>query len=424
MLIGRENDGRLRILVLGYLVRGPLGGLAWHHFQYVLGLHRMGHEVWFLEDSGDYPACYDPSRQLTDADPSYGLAFTQRLFQRHDLQEQWAYYDAHAGRWLGPAAGRLPALCASADLLLNISGINPLRPWVTEVPVRALIDTDPAFVQVRHLTDPDARTLADQHTHFFTFAENYGLADCTVPDDGYPWQPTRQPVVLDCWEATAGPADGRYTTVMQWDSYAKLEFQGRRFGMKAESFDPYVGLPGQVGGGLELALGSPNAPRDLLIDHGWHLRDPFEVTRDPWVYQDYLRSSKAEFSVAKHGYVATHSGWFSERSACYLASGRPALVQDTGFSRHLPTGEGLLTFTMLDEAVAGLEAINADYMRHCTAARALAEEQFNADQVLEALLEHCAHAPESGQRQACTAESPAPDLAVDPDPDERTPCVT
>jgi hypothetical protein len=361
--------------------------MAWHHLQYVLGLARLGHDAYFVEDSDDYPSCYDPSRHVTDADPAYGLAFAAAAFGRVGLADRWAYYDAHTGQWLGPAAGRVRGVLATADVVLNVSGVNPLRPWLAAVPVRVLIDTDPAFTQIRHLTDPAAHAQAAEHTAFFTFGENIPAGRSAVPDDGFAWRPTRQPVVLGEWPVTPGPAAGTFTTVMQWDSYPAREYGGRRYGMKAESFGPYLDLPTRAGAAFELALGSASAPRDRLRGHGWALQDPLAVTRDPWAYQDYIRASKAEFAVAKHGYVAGRTGWFSERTACYLASGRPALVQDTGFTDLLPDGAGLLAFGSPEEAVAGAAAIGGRYESHCRAARAVAEECFDAEKVLTRLLD-------------------------------------
>jgi hypothetical protein len=378
---------RLRIVVLGYLVRGPLGGLAWHHLQYLLGLAQLGHEVLFVEDSDDYPSCYDPSRNVVDTDPGYGLRFAARTLDRLGLGERWAYHDAHTGRWLGPAAGWALRYCSEAELLLNVSGVNPIRDWLGGIPARVLVDTDPVFTQIRHLSDPAARELAQRHTAFFSFGENIGREGCSVPDDGFPWQPTRQPVVLDAWPVSEGPAGGRFTTVMQWDSYPAREHGGRRYGMKSASFAPYLDLPGRVAPVLELAVGSESAPRDLLREHGWAVRDPLEPTRDPWTYQQYIQESSAEFSVAKHGYVVSRSGWFSERSAAYLASGRPVVTQETGFSTWLPTGSGVVSFDTFDEARQGIEEVRHRYAFHCRAAREVAEESFDARTVLTGMLE-------------------------------------
>jgi hypothetical protein len=376
----------LRIVVLGYLIRGPLGGLAWHHLQYVAGLARLGHDVWFVEDSDDYPSCYDPLRDVTDADPAYGLGFAKQAFGAVGLPERWAYNDAHCLGWLGPAGVRAEAICRSADVVLNLSGLNPLRPWVENVPTRVYVDTDPGFTQVRHLLDPGARERAAAHTAFFTFAENVG-GSALLPEDGFPWQPTRQPVVLDLWPETRPPADGAFTTVMLWDSYPAVEIDGLTLGLKSESFAPFLGLPALAKTPLELALGGATAPRESLSGHGWRVLDSREPTRTLESYQRYLRASRGEFSVAKHGYVVTRSGWFSERSANYLATGRPVVAQDTGFSEVLPVGEGLLAFTSLDEAVDAIADAELRYAVHQRAARSIASAFFGSDHVLADLLE-------------------------------------
>jgi hypothetical protein len=378
---------RLRIIVAGYIVRGPLGGLVWHHLQYVLGLRRLGHDVYFIEDSEDFASCYDPERDLMDTDPKYGLRFAADTFAAVGVGDCWAYHDSHTRNWHGPAAGRILDACAGADLLLNLSVANPLRPWLRDIPVRCLVDTDPVFTQIRHLSDPQALAQARQHQVFFSFAENLGTGRAAVPDDGLPWRPTRQPVVLDAWPVGPGPAGGKFTTVMQWDSYPARNWRGVRYGMKSASFEPYLDLPEQAGPVFEMAVGSPTAPRDFLRSKGWAMRDPLAVTRDPWTYQRFLQDSKAEFTVAKHGYVVSRSGWFSERSAAYLASGRPVVSQDTGFSDWLPADEGVLPFTTPAEALAAVEAVNRRYAAHCAAARALAAEYFDARKVLPALLE-------------------------------------
>jgi hypothetical protein len=265
--------------------------------------------------------------------------------------------------------------------------VNPLRPWLARIPARALIDTDPVFTQLRHLRDAEALAEAERHTAFFSFGENLGRPGCSAPEDGLDWRPSRQPVVLDAWTVTPGPSRGAFTTVMQWESYPAIHHAGRRYGVKAASFEPYVDLPRRTGEVLELALGSAGAPRDRLREHGWRLQHPFPPTRDPWAFQSYVRSSKGELSIAKQAYVESSSGWFSERSTGYLASGRPVLVQDTGFTEWLPSGEGIVAFSSPDEALAGLETINGTYRRHCGAARELAAEYFDARKVLPKLLE-------------------------------------
>jgi hypothetical protein len=379
---------RLRIVVLGYLVRGPLGGLAWHNLQYVMGFFRLGHDVYFIEDSGDSPfCCYDPIRHVTDANPSYGLDFASAVFTKVGLDRCWAYYDGHTSRWLGPCAERIGDICATADVLLDLGGVNPLRPNVMEIPKRALVDTDPVFTQIRHLKDPEARQLALQHTAFFSYGENIGSRRCAIPDDGLPWRTTRQPIVIEAWPLTPGSPHGKFTTIMQWESYPAAEYDSVYYGMKSKSFEPFMDLPIKVGPVLELAIGSPTAPRALLESKGWMLRDPLQAAPDPWTYQRYIQDSKAEFAVAKHGYVVSRSGWFSERSAAYLASGRPVITQETGFSDWLEAGSGVIPFTTPDQAIAAIEDVNNKYEAHCRAARALAEAYFDSDRILNKLIE-------------------------------------
>ena len=385
---GPGHGERLRIVVLGYLVRGPLGGMAWHHLQYVLGLHRLGHDVRFIEDSDDYASCVHPDTGLVNTDPSDGLTFTEQAMTRLGLGAQWAYYDAHTARWRGPAAADARDFCEAADIVLNVSGINPLRPWLRAAPRRVLIDTDPVFTQIRHLKSDEALRIARQHNVFFTFAETINAAHSHVPADGLPWRPTRQPIVLDVWPVVDAPKAARFTTVMQWDSYAAQTYQGRRFAMKSASFDPYFDLPHRVAAPLELAIGGgAKPPRQRMRAAGWHLRNPLDVTRDPWQYQYYIQQSLGEFSVAKQGYVAGRTGWFSERSANYLASGRPVVLQDTGFSASLPTGEGLFAFDGPDQAAAALQRVLEDWPRHSRAARRIAETHFDAHRVLHELVE-------------------------------------
>lgn len=385
---------RLRVVVCGYVVRGPLGGLAWHHLQYVLGLARLGHDVLFMEDSEDYPACYDPETHALSTDPSYGLGFAADAFQRTGLPDAWAYYDAHGDRWLGPLGDRAPVLAAQADVLLNVSGVNPPRGWWQGIPRRVLLDTDPAFTQIRHLEDSAAlAAVRSSHTSFLTFAGNIRRGSL-VPDDGLAWEPTRQPVVLDAWPLVPGDPHASWTTVMQWDSYAEREHRGVVYGMKSRSFGPYLRLPARVPGErLALAVGSPSAPRDQLRAAGWEVLDPLAATRDPWTFRGFVQRSKGEFAVAKEGYVVSRSGWFSERSANYLASGRPAVLEDSGFSSWLPCGTGLLAFRNPEEAADALEEVSADYERHCRAARDLAVAHFDARDVLNEILDSVAGSP-------------------------------
>jgi hypothetical protein len=283
-------------------------------------------------------------------------------------------------------------------VVLNVSAVNPLRPWLMGIPARAFVDTDPGFTQVRHLTDQGRRQLALQHSAFLTFGENIAAGRSSVPDDGLPWQPTRQPIILGAWPVTTGSAYGKFTTVMQWDSDEPPEsYKGTRYRTKRATFMSYIGLPERIGHNFELAIDRlPTELGPMLEEHGWALRHPYEPTQTPWTYQRYIQESKAEFTPAKHGYVVSRSGWFSERSAAYLASGRPVVTQDTAFSDWLPTGTGILSFTNLEEAQAAIEEVNRRYDFHCLEARRIAAEYFDSDKVLAQLIERAMNSPGQG----------------------------
>ena len=382
--------------MLGYIVRGPLEGMVWSNLQFLRGLALLGHEVYFVEDSDDYPSCYDPIRGVTDCDPSAGLAFAGRVLGRIGFAERWAYRDAHTDRWLGSGAREVLPFCRSADIVLNLCGVNPIRPWLEQVPIRALVDEDPAFTQIRHIQDSHARTRAAQHNVFLSFGVNIGRPGCTVPDDGFPWKPTRQPVVLDATvPAVPKPAE-RFTTVMQWNSYPPVSHRGVTYGMKSDAFGPYVDVPARVEEELELAVTGNAFPTAAMTQHGWHLRDAVEITREVGGYDRYIRGSKAEFSVAKHGYCISRSGWFSERSVKYLSLGRPVVLQDTGFSEWLNCGAGLLTFSTPDEACFAIEDISARYDYHSRKSLEVAAEYFDSRRVLRTLLDTCSQTPHPG----------------------------
>ena len=378
--------GPLRIAVGVYVARGPMGGLSWHYLHYAAGLAALGHHVTVVEDSGDHAwCCYHPTTGDNDDDPAEGLAYAAACYARLGLT-RWAYYDAHRSAWTGPSADTIDEELRTAEVFLNISGATTMRPWLEQVPRRVLVDTDPGFTQVRHLEVAADRSLAAAHTDFFTFGELFGQPGCSLPDDGFPWRPTRQPLALDAWTLPTPAGTGPFTTVMRWDSYVVRRHGGLELGMKSRSFQPFLDLPAESPVDLEIALGGP-APESDLRSRGWSIRDPQQVAPDPWALQDYLRSSAGEFAVAKHGYVVSRSGWFSERSANYLASGRPVVTQDTGFSSVLPTGEGLLPFSDPDSALAALREVSASPARHGAAARRLAVEFFDARKVLPAMLD-------------------------------------
>jgi hypothetical protein len=390
-------DNGLRVIVLGSLIREPTGGHAWANLSYVHGLAELGHDVYYIEDSDDYPTCYDSKISAATTDPTCGLRFAANALARLGLGDRWAYYDAHAGEWKGARAHDARALCESADLILSYSGMwgNPLREWLETVPHRATIDGDPGFTQVRNLADPAFRQRCEAYTAFFSVGANMGKPGCTIPADGFPWKVTRLPVSLAAWPYVPGPRNGRYTTVMQWETFPRpIEYRGLRLGNKSESFRPFAELPRRLGPIFEIAVRSRwTSPHATLCQAGWRIADIDRVSRDPWTYQAFIQGSKGELSIAKAGYVGARSGWFSERSAAYLASGRPVLHQDTGFPDWLSCGKGVFAFRSPDDVIDAVSRIDADYDAHCRAARKLAEEFFSASCVLPPLIEAATATP-------------------------------
>ena len=376
----------MRIVVLGYIVRGPLGGMCWHHFQYVLGLKKLGHEILFLEDSDNYSSCYNPQTLEMSKDPDYGLEFIKKLFNRFNVGDSWAYFDAHTNNWYGMNKQKVLSFCNQADIVFNLSAINPLRDWLKTIPSLVFIDTDPLFTQVKIINDLNLKTLANEHNAFFSFGENINSSNCAIPVNGFNWKATRQPIFLDAWKFSTPLPKAKWTTIMQWDSYKTQEYNGISYGMKSISFDDYMTLPEKSNDSFELVMVSTKAPEALLLKSGWGLRNPGEVSLTPEDYQNYIQHSKGEWSVAKQGYVISNSGWFSERSCAYLASGRPVIIQDTGFSKYINTGKGLFSFSTLEEATEAIEIVNSDYLNHCRYARETVKEFFNSDKILTELL--------------------------------------
>jgi hypothetical protein len=353
----------------------------------MIGLKQLGHDVLFLEDSDDYPTCYNPDTFMVDTDPQNGLRFIQQVFNAYDLRGQWAYHDAHSGNWYGQSKQEALAFCAKADLVLNLGAVTPLREWWVSIPSRALVDGDPAFTQIRHLTEPSTYEIATYHTCYFSFAENINKPNCTIPVDNFPWQPTRQPLVLDAWKIQPPLPSAKWTTVMQWNSYKSREYNGQFFGMKSHSFKDFEDLPSLIPHEkFELVMDGSATLIAELEELGWHIQNSIQVTKTPWTYQNYIHQSKGEWSVAKHGFVASNSGWFSERSLSYMATGRPVLVQDTGFTQLFETGKGLFAFTTKEEAIEGMDRINKEYFYQCSQARGFVEKHFEATHVLKDLL--------------------------------------
>lgn len=384
----------MKIVVTGMIATYPLGGVAWDYGQYVLGLERLGAEVTYLEDTG-LPG-YDPEVGEYSDESTYGSRFLAATLAQvaPRLGSRW-HYRAADGRTFGLPPDDLRDAIAEADLFLNVSGSALLREQYRHARRIALIDTDPGWNHFVEYAKWDAgRRWADDatilgyrgHDVYFTYAENIGRPGCGLPSLGLAWHPTRPPVVLDQW--VPEPPGTTWTTVMTWDNFRRpIEHAGQTYGTKELEFPAVEGLPGSTPAVLEIAVGGDTAPRARWRELGWSVVEAQDVSRTAGSYRSYVQRSRGEFSVAKNVYVATQSGWFSCRSVCYLAAGRPVVLQDTGFSAGIESGCGLLAWSTPREAREALVRVEADYQTHARAARQVAEHEFASDGVLGDLLE-------------------------------------
>lgn len=366
------------------------GGATWAVLQYVLGLRALGHTVYLVEP---VTLAVEMSDAAWAASPS--ATYFHQVMADFGLQEHAALLRAGTHSTIGLPYTSLRQAAQHADLLLNISGMLADETLIAPIPRRVFVDLDPAFNQIWHSADGVDMHFA-AHTHFVTVGLALGQADCSIPTCGRAWIPTLQPVVLEQWPMGETVLYDGLTTVANWRSYGSTAHDGVVYGQKAHALRPLLDLPTRTGERFMPALAiHPAETQDLdaLQRFGWDLLDPACVAGDPAAYRTFIQASKAEFGFAKSGYVLSHSGWFSDRSACYLAAGRPVIAQETGFGDHLPLGEGLFAFTTAGDVLAAIDAINSDYARQRAAARALAEDLFAADRVLTRLLTFVENAP-------------------------------
>lgn len=384
----------MRIVVTGLIGQYAFGGVTWDYIQYLLGFQALGHDVWYLEDTAMW--AYDPVKREPSADCSRNTAYLGRVMREFGLGDRWIYRNGADDTFHGVAtSGEAGKILASADVLANVSGACWLSPATAAIPLKLFLDGDPMFTQIGLAQDPASeyarRVLS--HDRHYSFGLNIGRPGCDVPDAGIHWRPTVQPIALDRWNpAPAGAghiAREVWTTVMNWASYPPKEFEGKTYGQKDIEFQNYLDLPALTSEKFLLAMGhgiGQSRPTRELKEKGWKIVEPDVHLPDYASYHDFLTNSKGEWSIAKNGYVRSRSGWFSCRSACYLAAGKPVVVQDTGWSDHLPSGEGVMAFSTPEEAARALDAVARDYPRHSRAARAYAEKHFDAAAVCADLL--------------------------------------
>jgi hypothetical protein len=368
----------MKILFAGIIARYPFGGVTWCSLMYLLGLRALGHDVFYIEDTGE--CVYDPVLNTRATDPTYGTTYIHDALAPYGLGDRWSFVN-YDGSYHGRSAVDVRRYAADADLFINLSGGSWFwRDEYARIPRKIFIDSDPAFTQLAIAkAEPWYVAFFQRFDRLFTFGSNIGTPASPIPTGAFTWHTTWQPITMADWRNACAPRD-RFTTVMTWQIESFTDVGGN----KDQEFVKFIELPSKTPQPFELAI---NGPQQLLREYGWDTVDAMKVSRTPREYRDFIHRSKAEFGVAKHTYVANRSGWFSDRTECYLASGRPALVQDTGWTAHLPSGDGLLAFSTMDDAIAGVDRINTDYDRHAREALDVARAHFDADVVLPALLE-------------------------------------
>jgi len=376
-------------LVSGALANKPYnGGAAWTRLNYILGLRKLGFDVYFVEQIQPKVCVDEVGREVAFQD-SVNLSYFNKVMAQFDLSDRSTLICGEGEQVHGSDYRRLIEIAGDSALLLNISGHLDLDRFKNCMAVKAYLDLDPGYTQFWETTGQCAGLAG--HDYYFTVGENIGSEECSIPVNGIHWRPTRQPVVLEQWQVSTEGDAGLFTTVASWRGpFGPIESSGKTLGAKVRQFRKYVSLPSNLSERFEVALDIDPADerdRDLLRRNSWNIVDPRATVPDPLTFRQYVRTSGAEFSVAQQLYVETSSGWFSDRSVRYLASGKPVLVEDTGFSRNYPTGEGLLAFSSLDQAIAGVKDITRSYSRHAEVARTIAETYFDSDRVLGGLVD-------------------------------------
>lgn len=374
-----------RIIVASYMIRYPLGGMLSWSLQWLVGLRRLGHDVFFVE-KGNYPeACYNPETRLNTDDPSRGIAVVDALFRRFDLEDRWCFVD-YEGTYYGCPPKEIRERFRDADLFLDIGTHGSWLGEAAESGLRVLVDGEPGYNQMKMELRAEHGVIDPPYDWYYSNGANVGTPASSSPTAGKEWRAIFNPVVVDLFTCPAGTPANPFTTVMNWQAHDPLTYRGIVYGQKNVEFEKFRELPSRTRAAMEVAV-SGKVPFDSLRQAGWRVSSAQEVTTTFDSYRDYIARSAGEFSVCKEAYVSTNSGWFSDRSAAYLASGRPVVMQETGFSTHLPCGEGLFAPGTVDEAAAALDAILANYSLHARRAREIAQEYLAAETILPRLLQ-------------------------------------
>jgi hypothetical protein len=384
-----EKLSKGKIIVFGILFGYPLAGVTYQFLHYLIGLRRLGYDPYYVEDSGRW--VYNPWTHDTSRDAVANINAVAPVLEAYGFAGRWAFRGNYPdGQCYGMTEAQLLRLYREADALLNVTASQEIREEHLACPRRIYIESDPFASQVR-FSQGDSYTAAqfELHDTHFSFGENIGAPDCDVPVERFHWLPTRQPVVMDLWDNPYDFDGTAYRTITTWRNKGKdVTYRGETYyWTKDRDFVTFLDLPQRRPVPFELAVSEDEQVRSLLNGHGWSTVDALHISGDPEHYRSYIQHSRGEFTVARDQYVRPHTGWFSDRSACYLAAGRPVITQETGFSKFLPTGRGLFAFRTMEDVLAAVDAVESDFEGHCRAARDIAAEYFAAEKVVGSLMQ-------------------------------------
>lgn len=379
---------RGRVIVSGILFFYPLAGVTYQFLHYLIGLRKLGYDPWYVEDSGRW--VYDPAINDMSPDATRNIATVKPVLEAHGFGDRWAFRGRYPdGQCYGMTEAQLLRLYREADAFLNVTGAQEIYDEHRACPRRIYVESDPFVMQARE-ANGDAGTIAllEAHDTHFTFGENIGAPDCGIPKSRFNWMPTRQPVEMDLWTMGPPPAGAPYTTITTWHNEGKnVQYGGETYyWTKDREFEKFLDVPLRRDVGFELAVGVDEATAARLKAKRWRRADSVAVSRNIDAYRAYIEGSRGEFTVARDQYVRPNTGWFSDRTACYLAAGRPVITQETGFSKFLPTGRGLFGFRTMDDVLAAVDAIESDYAAHAEGAREVARDCFAAEKVVGSLM--------------------------------------
>lgn len=381
------NPTKGRIIVFGILFFYPLAGVTYQFLHYLIGLRRLGYDPYYIEDSGRW--IYDPLLNDISPDATGNIEAVAPVLEAHGFGNRWAFRGNYPdGKCYGMTEAQLLQTYKDADAFLNVTGAQELRDEHLAIPRRIYVESDPFPMQVKAARGDAGVTQAlAAHDTLFSFGENLGANDCELPIETFRWFPTRQPVALELWNGAATGGD-TYNTITTWQNKNKnIEWRGETwYWTKDREFERFLELPRKRPVKFELAATVSDEVQTRLQQHGWRQRNSLDISRDIIGYRSYIQQSRGEFTVARDQYVRPNTGWFSDRTACYLAAGRPVITQETGFSKFLPSGKGLFGFKTMEDILRAVDAIESDYEGNCRAARDIATEYFAAEKVLGSLM--------------------------------------